>query len=194
MILNTFHKGLLTTLLTIGVYALHAQTNDHILQVPETLSEQQLSTFKKSLPKDGWFILHFKKDGDRLLNYSNKNYEMSLWLHCTENGKPGFLIEYSDTYGDGNYGGIDYISSNTKNGNRIQFLLDHQDYGDPFAKGDDQLARFETALKKAHQLTLSVYTNEFNPQTGKDEEKLNRSIDFKLEHSELLDKPVNCGK
>jgi hypothetical protein len=194
MILTGFRKGLLTGLLTISIYALQAQTNDHILQVPETLSEQQLSSWKKSLPKDGWFILHFKKNGDRLFNYSNKEYEMSLWFNCIEKGKPGFLIEFSDSYGDGNYGGIDFISSNTKNGNRIQFLLDNKDYGDPFAKGGDKLAAFKVALKKAHKLTVSVYGKELNPQSGKDEEKLNRSIDFKTEHGELLDSPVNCGK
>ncbi|QDW23377.1 hypothetical protein FFJ24_000430 [Pedobacter sp. KBS0701] len=194
MILTRFSKGILTLLLTISMYALQAQTNDHILQVPETLSEKQLSSWKKSLPKDGWFILRFKKDADRLFNYSNKDYEMSLWLNCTEKGKPGFLIEYSDSYGDGNYGGIDYISSNAKNGNRIQFLLDGKNFGDPFAKGDDKLTVFKAALKKAHKLTLSVYGNEFNPRSGKDEEKLNRSIEFKLAHGELLDRPVNCGK
>jgi hypothetical protein len=193
MILTRFRKGLLTLLLTISMYALQAQTNDHILQVPETLSEKQLSSWKKSLPKDGWFILRFKKDVDRLFNYSNKDYEMSLWLNCTEKGKPGFLIEYSDSYGDGNYGGIDYISSNAKNGNRIQFLLDGKNFGDPFAKVD-KLTVFKVALKKAHKLTLSVYVKEFNPQSGKDEEKLNRSIEFKLAHGELLDRPVNCGK
>ncbi|WP_431292734.1 hypothetical protein [Pedobacter sp. P26] len=134
MILTRFSKGILTLLLTISMYALQAQTNDHILQVPETLSEKQLSSWKKSLPKDGWFILRFKKDADRLFNYSNKDYEMSLWLNCIEKGKPGFLIEYSDSYGDGNYGGIDYISSNAKNGNRIQFLLDGKNFGDPFCK------------------------------------------------------------
>jgi len=194
MILNRSYKGLLTLLLTVSIYAAHAQTNDHILQVPETSSEKQLLSWKKSLPKDGWFILQFKKDGDRLFNYSNKNYEMSLWFNCTGKGKPGFLIEYSDSYGDGNYGGIDFISSNAKNGNRIQFLLDNKNYGDPFTKGDNQLAAFKVALKKAHKLTLSVYGKEFNPQTGQDEEKLNRSIEFKLAHGELLDRPVNCGK
>ncbi|TDO19385.1 hypothetical protein [Pedobacter duraquae] len=194
MILNSACKGLLTILLTASTYVSHAQTNDHILQVPETSSEKQLLSWKKSLPKDGWFILKFKKDGDRLFNYSNKNYELSLWLNCTGTGKPGFLIEYSDSYGDGDYGGIDFISSNVKNGNRIQFLLDAKSYGDPFAKGGDQLAAFKVALKKAHKLTLSVYGKEFNPETGKDEEKLNRSIEFKLAHSELLDRPVNCGK
>jgi hypothetical protein len=129
-----------------------------------------------------------------LFNYSNKNYEMSLWFNCTGNVKPGFLIEYSDSYEDGNYDGIDYISSNTKNGNRIQFLLDDKDYGDPFAKGDDKLALFKVSIKKAHKLTLSVFNKELNPQTGKYEEKINRSIEFKLEHGELLDRPVNCGK
>ena len=194
MILNRSYKGLLTLLLTLSIYASHAQTNDHIIQVPETSSEKQLLSWKKSLPKDGWFILHFKKDGDRLLNFSNKNYEMSMWLNCTGTGKPGFLIEYSDAYGDGDYGGIDYISSNAKNGNRIQLLLDNKNYGDPFAKGNGQLTAFKVALKKAHKLTLSVYGKEFNPETGKDEEKLNRSIDFKVEHGELLDRQVNCGK
>jgi len=53
MIFNRACKGFLTLLLTGGMYASHAQTNDHILQVPEKYSDKQLLGWKKSLPKDG---------------------------------------------------------------------------------------------------------------------------------------------
>jgi hypothetical protein len=192
MKLSSFRKAILTQLFSIGIYSLQAQTDTHIFQVPEALSEQQLISWKKTLPKDGWFILQFKDQGYRLFNYSNKDYEMSMWLNCKENGKPGYLIEYSENYGDGNFGGIDYINSNTDNGNRIQFLLDGRDYGYPFSKPKSQIGSFKDALKKAQKLTISVYNKELNPQTGKDEERLNRSIEFKLANSELLDKPINC--
>jgi hypothetical protein len=192
MTLSKFRSGILTLLLSISIYSVKAQTDNHILQVPETLPEKELMSWKKTLPTDGWFILHFKDRGDRLFNYSNKDYEMSMWLKCAENGQPGYLIEYSNNYGDGDYGGIDFISSGNDNGNKVQFVLDGKDFGNPF-KGGSKLDAFAAALKKAQKLTLSVFNKELNPETGKDEEKLNRSIDFKLEHGELLDKPVNCG-
>lgn len=188
----SFRNGISALFLSISIYAAQAQENSHILQVPETLSEQELLAWKKTLPKDGWFILRFK-EGDRLFNYSNKDYEMSMWLKCAENGRPGYLIEYSSNYGDGDFGGIDFISSGSDNGNRLQFALDGKDFGNPFIAGNVQMDAFKAALKKAQKLTISTYNKELNPETAKEEEQLNRSVEFKLAHSELLDKPVSCG-
>jgi len=190
--LNKYRNGVLTLFFSLSIIATQAQTNNAILQVPDTLSEEQLMTWKNTLPTDGWFILRFKDAGDRLLNYSNKDYEMSLWLKCKAGGQPGYLIEYSNHYGDGDYGGIDFIGSRNDNGNKVRFMLDGKDFGNPFSKGNPGLAAFTAALKKAMQLTVSVYNKEMNPETGKEEEKLNRSVDFKLAHGELLEMPVSC--
>lgn len=47
-------------------------------------------------------------------------------------------------------------------------------------------------LKTAKILKIETFNNEFNPNTGKEELKLNRAIDFKLENAALLELPVNC--
>jgi len=193
MTLCRFRNGILALLLSSGIYQVQAQTDNHIIPFPGELSQEALQAWKKKLPADGWFILRFK-EGDRLFNFSNKDYEMSLWLNCNGTGKPGYLIEYSDHYGDGDYGGLDFISSEQDNGNRVQFTLDGKDFGDPFTKGSAPPAAFITALKSAKTLTISVYDKELNPETGRNEEKLDRSIEFRLAHGELLDKPVSCGE
>ncbi len=174
-----------------------AQQDDskNIITAPDEMSNEQMVAFKKTLPTDGWILVHFNKEhADHLLNLSHKDYMLHLWLNCEAKGAPGFLVEYSDNYRDGDYGGIDFVGSNSDDGRILQFLLDGKDYGNPFAKGNKQpLADFSTALKKATKLTLSVYDMEMDPETGKGAKTLNRSIDFKLAHSAPLDRPVTCG-
>lgn len=177
--------------------AIAQQDDKNVIEVPANLPESEQAAWQKKLPTDGWLLLRFPDHGDQLLNFSNREYVLHLWLSCKENskGQPGYLVEYSDAYRDGDFGGIDFVSSRNHEGRDIHFLLDGKDYGNPFEKQlKEQLADFSTALKKATKLTLSVYDSEMNPETGKEEPKLNRSIDFKMAHSELLDKPVNCGK
>ena len=188
-----FRNGVLTLLLSIGIYSAQAQEVSPIINVPEALPQKELMAWKKKLPKDGWFILRFKASGDRLYNYSKRDYELNMWLTCKSSGKPGFLIEYSDNYRDGDFGGIDFISSTRDNGDRLKFVLDGKDFANPFVKGYPKFAAFTVALKTAKKLVISVYNKELNPETAKQEERLNRAIEFKLAHSELLDKPVVCG-
>lgn len=167
----------------------------HSVTVPEgNLSNEDVMAFLKKIPVDGWVLLQYK-EGKQLINRSNKEYVLHLRLLCDKaQQQPGYLVEYSDAYGDGDYGGIDFISSRRSNGNEVHFLLDGKDYKDPFIPA--AAAAFKTfaeALKKAQKLTISVYDNELNPETGKKERRLNRSIDFKTAHSELLEIPVSCG-
>ena len=51
---------------------------------------------------------------------------------------------------------------------------------------------FQEALKKGKKMTISFFDNEFDPNEGEDILKLNRSIDFKLNNSELLDEKSGC--
>ncbi|RYZ47914.1 MAG: hypothetical protein EOP49_20010 [Sphingobacteriales bacterium] len=186
-------NGAFALLLSAGVYTAQAQTDARVIAVPDDMPQEQQMTWKKKLPTDGWFMLRFKDRGDRTFNYTNKDYELCLWLNCSGGGEPGFHVEYSDNYRDGDFGGIDYISSGNDNGNRAEFAVDGKKFGDPFAKGNPQMAAFKAALKSGKTLTLSVYDTEMDPETGKGVEKLNRAIDFKLAFNELLEKPVNCG-
>ena len=52
--------------------------------------------------------------------------------------------------------------------------------------------KFYQALKTAKKITIKVFSSEMNPDTAKEELKLNRSIDFKLGNNTFLDLPVNC--
>lgn len=199
MTLTKYFFIVLSFTLSSTYYKAAAQqdNNKYIINVPEQLSEAEQADWKKKLPSDGWIILRFKEQGDRLLNLSNQDYVLHLWLNCAGNSKEpaGYLVEYSDAYGDGDYGGIDFISSRSEDGHEAHFLLDGKDYKNPFEKtSNTQFREFTEALKKAKQLTLSVYDSELNPETGKDEQRLNRSINFKLAHSQLVDTPVNCDR
>lgn len=163
------------------------------VKVPEQMSQQEMSAFMKKLPADGWVLLSYQ-GALQLLNYSNKEYILNLRLNCTD-GHPGYLIEYSDDYRDGDWGGLDFVSSGKDDGKDVHFLLDGKDYKDPFAgTGTPGLKAFSEALKKAQKLTISAYDMEMNPETGKNEPKLNRSIDFKLARPELLESAVSCGE
>lgn len=176
--------------------AMAQQDDKNMIEVPANLPESEQAAWQKKLPTDGWLLLRFPDHGDQLLNFSNREYVLHLWLTCKENskGQPGYLVEYSDAYRDGDFGGIDFVSSHNQEGREIHFLLDGKDYGNPFAKqAQVKFTDFAASLKKATKLTISVYDSEMNPETGKDEPKLNRSIDFKMAHSNLLEKPVNCG-
>lgn len=163
------------------------------VKVPEQMSQEEMSAFMKKLPTDGWVLLSYQ-GALQLLNYSNKEYILNLRLNCAD-GHPGYLVEYSDAYGDGDWGGLDFVSSGKDDGKDVHFLLDGKDYKDPFAgAGTPGLKAFSEALKKAQKLTISAYDMEMNPETGKNESKLNRSIDFKLAHPELLESAVSCNE
>ncbi|MBZ4192257.1 hypothetical protein [Niabella beijingensis] len=185
---------LLLILCNINSVAAQQVTGKNIIDVPEQMQEQQSAAFKKKLPVDGWILLRYK-EGKQLLNLSNKDYILNLRLTCENNREqPGFLVEYSDAYRDGDWGGLDFISSAGDNDREVHFLLDGKDYKNPFAQAAKPgFGAFVDALKKAAKLTIAVYDSTLNPETGKNESLLNRAIDFKLGHAELLDIPVNCG-
>ena len=63
---------------------------------------------------------------------------------------------------------------------KANFIVDGIDFKNPFrASGKEYFSKFVLALKKGKKLTI---------------ETRNRSIDFKLAHSELLDVLVECSK
>ncbi len=187
----------LTMALSSTFYTAPAQQDKdkNIFTVPEQLSATALAAWKQNLPADGWLILHDAYN-DQLLNLSHQDYILRLWLTCTDGkGPAGYLVEYSDHYRDGDFGGLDLVGSRSDDGRIVKFLLDGRDFDNPFLKMDSpQFRNFTLALKQAKRLTVSVYDMEMNPETGKDEQRLNRAIDFKLAHSELLDYPVQCGR
>lgn len=142
---------------------------------------------------DGWATLIFEK-AKHLANFSNQDYILHFNVNCKAKGQhPSFLIEFSDHYRDGNYGGIDFTSSESDQYDKIQFSIDKQVFGDPFKPYNE--ATFKVFLKKlmvSKLLTIKFYDSTENPDTGKFDLKLNRKIDFKLANPELLEEQYEC--
>jgi len=146
--------------------------------LPPNLSYAEIfKHIKKVIPRDGWVqVIHEGKNG--IFNASNPDYSLLIQLNCVNNNLPGFFIEYTDNYRDGEFGGIDFLSADDPD--KANFIVDGIDFKNPFrASGKESFPKFVSALKKGKKLTL---------------ETRNRSIDFKLAHSELLDVLVECSK
>ena len=149
-----------------------------------------------SLQNNGWTVVKTTEDQFYLANFSNKEYVLHLSLTCKDpSRKPKYLIEYNNNYGDKEWGGLDFASSQVNNGKKVQFEIDQKNIENPFQKNTTTaFENFKAALKKSKNLSLKFYNEEFNPETGKNEPRLNREIIFKLENSHLLDVPTECGE
>ncbi|MDN3706642.1 hypothetical protein QW060_05795 [Myroides ceti] len=181
----------ISTLLLTGLLS-YAQ-NKHIIEA-DNLSESQLTTIDKMASKDGWVLIKYKGE-NYIRNFSNSDYILSLSVHCSDTSKkPGYLIEYSDRYGDGEMGGLDFSSATSQYHAKVVFYLDGKSYENPFASGKNKnMKPFFENLKKAKKLRIDFFDAEFNPETAKEELKINRSIEFKTANAELLDQAVNCS-
>ncbi|RQO71723.1 hypothetical protein DBR43_10765 [Pedobacter sp. KBW06] len=159
----------------------------------DKLSASQLAHMDRIAPKNGWVLVKYKGE-NYIRNFSNKDYVLSLSVKCSKSTqKPGYLIEYSSNYGDKEMGGIDFLSSSKMDFAKVRFHLDGKNFENPFSRAkNNNFSLFYQALKTAKILKIETFNNEFNPNTGKEELKLNRAIDFKLENAALLELPVNC--
>lgn len=191
-------KLLLLTAITVagGMLSLSAvaqQNNSHIID-GDKFTEKQVDELEKNVPNDGWVQMNYQGKS-YILNCSHKDYRMNMGLVCADGQyDPFFIIEYTNSYRDGDYGGIDFASSRNPSYTDLKVMVDGKSFGNPFSdKGKASLGAFIAALKKGTKLTMSFYNTEFNPETGKDELKLNRSVDFKTAHPELLDVKVDCS-
>lgn len=188
---------LLTTIIAscsmLGLNAVAQQNSSHIIDA-DKFTEQQFNALEKNVPNDGWVQMNYQGKS-YLVNCSNKDYRMNMGLNCADSkDNPVFMIEYTSNYRDGDYEGIDFASSRNQSYAELKVLVDGKSFGNPFLeKGKANVSAFIAALKKGNKLTMSFYNTEFNPETGKDELKLNRSIDFKTAHPELLDVAVDCN-
>lgn len=149
-----------------------------------------------SLQNNGWAVIKTTDGKAYLTNFSNKDYVLHLSLTCQDpSSKPKYLIEYNNNYNDKEWGGLDFASSQVDDGKKVQFAIDQKNIENPFQKNTTiAFEKFKAALKKGKNLSLKFYNEEFNPETGKDEPRLNREIIFKLENSHLLDVPTECAE
>lgn len=168
----------------LASYSTNAQSK--IITIND-FGDKEMLQLEKNAPKDGWVLVKYNKD-QVLINFSNKDYVLFWAANCTN---PKYLIKYSNHYRDGDFGGLDYASSAHNSHSKTVFLIDGKEFKDPFTTKNN-LPIFQEALKKGKKMTISFFDNEFDPNEGEDILKLNRSIDFKLNNSELLDEKSGC--
>lgn len=177
-------KILFSTILSGGSLLMYAQ-NDTTIQI-DKIGE---SKFYK-LQTKGWVILQDNNSDKHLANLSNKDYFLYFSLDCKT---PSYLIEYNDNYRDGDFGGVDFASSKGKNFQKTNFVIDGKDFKNPFDdKNKGAITAFKTALMAGKKLSIQFFNEEFNPEEGKDELKLNREIGFALQNNDLLKTAVTC--
>lgn len=141
------------------------------------------------LQTKGWVILESGSE-KKLANFSNKDYILHFSLDCNP---PSYFIEYNDNYRDGDFGGIDFASSGESNFQKTSFFIDGKDFKNPFdSEKKSSVSDFKSALMKGKKLSIQFFNEEFNPEKGKDELKLNREINFALENSDLLKTSFTC--
>ena len=187
------NQFLLSCLIFLYSLTTFAQTQDVSIINIDGYTDAQIENIPKTVSKEGWVII--SAQGKRYLrNYSNPDYILLTSLVCDyPEGSPYFLIEFSQNYRDGSYDGVDFISSKTKDHDKVVFKIDGQDFGDPFSKMNIQnLKAFSTVLKQGKRLTVAVYDKEFNPESATYQLVLNRSVDFKLGNAFLLDQKTFC--
>lgn len=179
-------KYIFTSLLLLISLHSFAQEGKTIIDA-EKFSEEQLSNISNIVSHEGWILLKYNGE-NYISNYSNKDYILYLTINCKESSqKPQFLVEFSDNYRDGDFGGIDFVSSKDDY-REVEFQLDDEKFKNPFKNFDEiEFKGFIDALKQATVLTINVYDNNSNGELI-----LNRSLDFKLKNGEFLDYSSNC--
>ena len=188
-------KTILFAILSVSSFCVRAQNSfaqeQNIIEIKQ-LSEESYVNLLKTAPKNGW--VYVKTDqGNVLINLSNDDYTARFNLNCANGNPPSFMIEYSDTYADGDYGGIDFTSSESDDHVALNFEINGKTYKNPFAPSEAKdFNVFKADLMKAETFTLVCYQLEYNSETDQDEIKFNRRIEFKNAYSNLLNEPVRC--
>jgi hypothetical protein len=157
----------------------------------EELNEKNIQQVRKEGSKEGWIIIE-KNNEKYLVNFSNAEYTLFFGLNCeVRSNSPYFLVEYTDKYRDGDFAGIDFISSSRADYDKVDFLVDKQNFGNPF-KEVEHIQGFEDALKAGKLLTINVYMQEAAPEATPEALSLIRTLKFKINNPELLNEAIYC--
>lgn len=168
-----------TLLLLLSLWLGHSYAQEKQKEInTDGLSDEQLLKLGDNVVTDGW--VHVIHEGKHYVsNFSNPEYNLRVQLNCADENPPSYLIEYTDKYRDGNYGGIDFLRIDDPR--KVSFLVDGTNFENPFRLSAYTPAKFATfveALKKGKLLTVDVHNN--------------RKITFKLANPEFLDIAVEC--
>ena len=178
-------------LISIGLHY-KAQMNDenNVIKVDQ-LNETEFY----SMHSKGWVVFEYSNGEKSIGNLSNKDYVLYLSINCKDEMQiPKYLIEFNNNYQDGTWAGVDFVSSARNNYKKTSISIDEKDYRDPFTNYQKaKFKEFQTTLKTGKLLIMKFYDEEYNPETGKDELKLNRELQFMLQNSNVLDVSTNCA-
>lgn len=87
---------------------------DEIARVDNKIRLHSVDLFQLHIDQlasqNGWVLIWH--NGDQYVNnFSNPDYHLHMQLKCLNEHPPGFLIEYSDNYRDGDFGGLDFLAA-----------------------------------------------------------------------------------
>lgn len=177
-----------TTLLMIFISSFFTQAQQESTSTYIDASKLSSSELY-SISTDGWAMLAY--NGDQFLcNFSNPDYILHLSLTCKDASQQGsYLIEFSNKYRDGDYGGIDFTSSADNQFDKIVLSVDGIVLDNPFSNKDaSQLTAFKKALAQGKEFTMQFYDTSYES----DALEINRTIIFKLANSHLLEVATDC--
>ncbi|WP_157454330.1 hypothetical protein [Crocinitomix catalasitica] len=183
-------KYFIAFLFITSILHINAQGNENdSIIVADNLSSDEFYSIQTA----GWIIVDFNSEKS-ICNFSNEDYVLYFNINCTDAKlKPTYLIEYSNNYRDGNYGGLDFTSSKKDTDSTTVYLIDDIAFDNPFTPYDAyKLDVFLTALKTGKVLTMSFYYYEYDIVSDADELTLNRTISFQLKNNHLLNTATNC--
>lgn len=133
---------------------------------------EQLEKFTASMPTQQWVYIENEQLGRyQLKNKAHDGVILTLALQCKISGqRPTFSLNSAE--------GKPLLKAYDPNAGQIQFLLDNQNYGNPFnLHTDEPLKRFQTAITQAKVIKI------FNAS---------RLYSFQNGNAKLLSKPVSC--
>lgn len=133
---------------------------------------EQLEKFTASMPTQQWVYIENEQLGRyQLKNKAQDGVILTLALHCKiSSQRPTFSLSNAE--------GKPLLKAYDPNAGQIQFLLDNQNYGNPFnVHTDELLKRFQAAIAQAKVIKI------FNAS---------RLYTFQNGNADLLSKPVSC--
>ena len=142
-----------------------------VVNISKTTLEH-IEKMTQNMPTGQWVYIENDLQGIYTLqNKAQDGHMLLLRLNCKNaSHKPGFLIQNKE--------GQDILTAHDSQAGAIQFLIDNQNYGNPFDLVNiKKIDSFKAVLKKAKVIKI------FNAST---------LYTFSNGQPDLLDKPVSC--
>lgn len=184
-------KKIIYTLLFIFPFSGLMQAQEKTYFEFNSLDKSSIEQINKEGSKAGWIIIK-SLDEKYLVNYTNPEYSLFFGLNCEDkNSKPYYIVEYTAKYGDGDFEGIDFISSLKDDYEKVDFIVDDVNFENPF-NNSKKMKPFQEVLSTGKVLTINVYYKEIDEFNKNAEPELIRSMKFKIQNNDLVKESVKC--